>query len=69
MVEAPFFDGYVLASTQFQKASGIGSLVQRSSRIDKGYFRQCFAVCPSLDKTGCISVRAVASPFARSAVI
>ena len=31
-------------------------------------FRQCFAVCSSLDKTGCISERA-ASPLAKSAVI
>jgi hypothetical protein len=31
--------------------------------------RQCLAVCSSSDKTGCISESAVASPFAKSAVI
>ena len=36
--------------------------------IHQGYFRQCFTVCSSLDKIGCISESAAASPFARSAV-
>jgi hypothetical protein len=35
----------------------------------RAHIRQCFAVCSSLDKTGCISESAAASPFARPAVI
>ena len=42
---------------------------QKGTQVVLPPVRQCFAVCSSLDKSNCISEIAVASPFARSAVI
>ena len=66
---SPHYGGYSLTDGQNTQRTVWELYPVSRAGMAKDHFRQWFAVCSSLDKTGCITKSAAASPFARSPVI